>query len=84
MGTPAEDTLTGYLLGTMLRTPVIDVGTAVVALIAAIAVVVVALFLCWDLGKQTISDLAKIGWVIIFFILPIMSWIAYWLIIRKG
>lgn len=52
--------------------------------VALIAVIVIGIFFCRDLGQQTVDDTAKVLWVIIFFLMPIISWIAYWFIIRKS
>ncbi|MHA1301350.1 MAG: hypothetical protein ACTSO9_18155 [Candidatus Helarchaeota archaeon] len=79
-----QDILTGFLVGQMLKAPAIDSLTLVITLIGITVVIVIGLILCWDLGQQSLSDLAKVGWVIILFILPVLSWIAYWIVIRKG
>ncbi|MFX1451956.1 MAG: hypothetical protein ACFFCM_14015 [Promethearchaeota archaeon] len=51
---------------------------------AIIAVIVIGLIFCRDLGQQSVDDTAKVIWVIIFFVIPIISWIAYWFVIRKS
>ena len=78
------DTVTGYIIAKIAAGPVIDPAIIVIGIVLAGVVLGVGFFLCWDLGKQTVSDLAKIGWIIIFFLLPLYSWIAYWLLIRKS
>ncbi|MHA1377394.1 MAG: hypothetical protein ACTSRG_03320 [Candidatus Helarchaeota archaeon] len=82
----STDFLTGYLIAKLV--PSAGLPPETIALIGgtiiAAVVIVIGLIFCWDLGKQANSDLSKIGWVIIFFILPVYSWIAYYLIIKKG
>ena len=36
------------------------------------------------IDDQSVDDTAKVLWVIIFFLLPVLSWIAYWFVIRKS
>ena len=77
--------LNGLIVGLYARIqPAPDPLATILFIAAVIAVIVIGLFLCRDLGQQTVDDAAKVLWVIIFFVMPIISWIAYWFVIRKS
>ncbi|MHA1377395.1 MAG: hypothetical protein ACTSRG_03325 [Candidatus Helarchaeota archaeon] len=78
-----SDFILGYLYAGMQRVT-IDPLSVILTIIGAAIVIVVALVLCWDISKQSLDDTAVVGWVIIFFIVPVISWIAYYLVIRKA
>ncbi len=80
-----EDLLLGFLAGLYARLqPQPDPLGAILFFAVVIAVIVIGLFFCRDLGQQSVDDTAKVLWVIIFFLMPIISWIAYWFVIRKS
>ena len=78
-----SDLIMGYLLATLSPIAQIDTGlTAILGIIGGAIVIVVGIVMCWDLSKQSVDDTAQVGWVILFFVVPVISWIAYWLVIR--
>jgi len=51
----------------------------------ALAVLIgITIYLLRDLGQTSMDDLPKFLWAISFFLLPILSWIAYHFIVRKA
>ncbi|MHA1301349.1 MAG: hypothetical protein ACTSO9_18150 [Candidatus Helarchaeota archaeon] len=81
----STDLIIGYLLSkTWGPSAVIDPLVTISGTIGILIVVVVGLILCWDLSKQSVDDVAQIIWIVIFFLMPVISWIAYYLVVRKG
>ena len=80
-----DDLLLGFIAGLLMSFQSRPDPLATILFFAAIiAVIVIGIFFCRDLGQQTVDDTAKVLWVIIFFLMPIISWIAYWFVIRKS
>ena len=78
-----SDLFMGYLLANLAPVVQVDAGLAIIlGIIGGAIVIVVGILMCWDLSKQSIDDTAQVGWVILFFIVPVVSWIAYWLVIK--
>ncbi|NVM01986.1 MAG: hypothetical protein HWN67_06600 [Candidatus Helarchaeota archaeon] len=82
---PEEELTTGFFVGLFARfqQPPDLLGT-VIFFAAIIAIIVIGIFFCRDLGQQNVDDTAKVLWAVIFFLLPIISWFAYWFVIKKG
>lgn len=75
-----------FVLGYMMRGIMgagVDPLYGILGIIGGIAYLVIAWLLCWNLAKTSIDDLPKVAWVIIFFLMPILSWVAYWLVVKK-
>ena len=54
-------------------------GAALIALLIGVTI-----YLLKDLGQTGMDDLPKFLWAISFFLLPILSWIAYHFIVRRA
>ena len=79
------DLLYGFILGTHMaaRPPRNPLGMFIGITIIA-AVVVVATLLCRKMGQEKISDTSKTLWGLSFYLLPVISWLAYYFTVTKG
>ncbi|MHA1377396.1 MAG: hypothetical protein ACTSRG_03330 [Candidatus Helarchaeota archaeon] len=79
------DILYGLILGTMgrMRPPPDPLRMGIgIALITV--VIVVATFIARDVGKKQVSDTSKALWGLGCYLLPVISWLAYYFVVKKG
>ncbi|NVM02047.1 MAG: hypothetical protein HWN67_06905 [Candidatus Helarchaeota archaeon] len=79
----STDMILGYLLGLQAEMqPTPDLVGSIIGIILLAIWIVVTILLWRDIKEVTIDDTAKILWVM-FLLLPIISWIAYYLVLKK-
>ena len=79
------DLLYGFIIGMFMRTrQPVNPLTMIIGIAILAAFIIVEIFLCRDLGQLTLSDSSKAIWAMTFFVLPIISWIGYFFVVKKG
>ena len=56
----------------------------VVGIVAAVVFISFAVYYLKDLSHRAMDDLPKVLWVIAFLLVPIISWIAYYIVVMKA
>ena len=54
-----------------------------IGILAGVIFIGIAIYFLKDLGRQGMDDLAKVLWVFAFLLIPILSWIAYYIVVMK-
>ncbi len=77
--------LYGLMVGLMAKAPPPRNPLGIVIGIAIIATsLVVSTLLAKNLGEEVIEDTSKALWGIAFYVFPIISWLGYYFVVKKG
>lgn len=77
--------LYGLIVGLLAKAPPqrnplgMIIGISVIA-----AFIVISTLFARDLGQMVIEDTSKALWGIAFYIIPIVSWLGYYFVVKKG
>ena len=79
-----NDLLLGFILGqTMRLTQPPDLAAIIIGIVILAVSLVISTLFVRDLGQATVEDTAKVLWAIILYIMPVLSWIAYYFVVKK-
>ncbi|NVM01987.1 MAG: hypothetical protein HWN67_06605 [Candidatus Helarchaeota archaeon] len=77
--------LYGLIVGLLVKAPPprnplgMIIGISII-----VASIVIATMFARDLGEQMTSDTSKALWGIAFYIIPVVSWIGYYFVVKRG
>jgi len=80
------DLIIGFLLGQAMHMPPppADPLRLVIGIAIISTIVIVATLFCRDMGQERITDTSKALWGLSFYLIPIVSWLGYYFIVKKG